>query len=123
MSLVGILNKKQNMFNKVELYEELKNNKLVNFDSAYDYISVPISEKETIKKILNKANLLCRESKKNNLQLSNDLRHRIREEEITIICKTTEKELENKNMALSFILQDFSYSLPFESLRRHSSGP
>lgn len=116
MSHVGILNKKQNMFNKVELYEELKNNKLVNFDSAYDYISVPISEKETIKKILNKANLLCRESKKNNLQLSNDLRHRIREEEITIICKTTEKELENKNMALSFILQDFSYSLPFESL-------
>ena len=40
----------------------------------------------------------------------------MREEEITIICKTTEKELKEKNMAISFIIQDFSYSLPLESL-------
>ena len=117
MSHVGMLNKDKNMFNKVKLYEELNNNKLVSFDSAYDYIAVPISEKETIQKMLNKANLFCRESKKsNNMELSNDFRHRMREEEITIICKTTEKELKEKNMAISFIIQDFSYSLPLESL-------
>ena len=50
------------------------------------------------------------------MKLSNDLRHRIREEEITIICKTTKEELKNKNLALSFVLQDFAYSLPFENL-------
>ena len=117
MSHVGMLNKDKNMFNKVKLYEELNNNKLVSFDSAYDYIAAPISEKETIQKMLNKANLFCRESKKsNNMELSNDFRHRMREEEITIICKTTEKELKEKNMAISFIIQDFSYSLPLESL-------
>ena len=116
MSHVGILNREKNMYNKIKLYEELKNNKLVSFDSAYDYIAAPISEKETIEKILKKANLLCRESKKNNLKLSNDLRHRIREEEITIICKTTKEEIKSKNMALSFVLQDFAYSLPLENL-------
>ena len=117
MSHVGMLNKDKNMFNKVKLYEELNNNKLVSFDSAYDYIAAPISEKENIQKMLNKANLFCRESKKsNNMELSNDFRHRMREEEITIICKTTEKELKEKNMAISFIIQDFSYSLPLESL-------
>ena len=116
MSHVGIFEKEKGMFNKIKLYEELKNNKLVNFDSAYDYIAVPISEKPTIQNILNKANLLCRESRKDNLILSNDFRHRIRDEEITIICKTNKEDLKNKNMALSFILQDFSYSLPFERL-------
>ena len=49
-------------------------------------------------------------------KLSNDFRHRIREEEITIICKTTKEELKNKNLALSFVLQDFAYSLPLENL-------
>ena len=117
MTHVGMMNKDKNMFNKVKLYEQLTNNKLVSFDSAYDYIAAPISEKETIQKILNKANLFCRETKKsNNMKLSNDFRHRIREEEISIICKTTEKELIDKNMAISFIIQDFSYSLPLESL-------
>ena len=117
MTHVGMMNKDKNMFNKVKLYEQLTNNKLVSFDSAYDYIAAPISEKETIQKILNKANLFCRETKKsNNMKLANDFRHRIREEEISIICKTTEKELIDKNMAISFIIQDFSYSLPLESL-------
>ena len=99
------------------MYEELKNNKLVSFDSAYDYIAVPISEKEAIENILSKANLECKSSKKsNNNKLSNDLRHRIRDEEITITCKTTEDELKNKNMAISFLLQDFAYSIPLENL-------
>ena len=116
LSHVGIFDKSKNMFNKIKLYEELKNNKLVSFDSAYDYIAVPISEKETIKKLLDEANILCRESKKGNLKLSKDFRHRIRDEEVSLICKTNLDELKNKNLALSFVLQDFSYSLPFESL-------
>ena len=116
MSHVGIINQEQNKLNNISLFEELKNNKLVSFDSAYDYISAPISEKETIKNILNKANILCRESKNTNLKLSTDFRHRMREEEITIICKITKDELKNKKLALSFVLQDFAYCLPFESL-------
>ena len=50
MSHVGILNRDKNMYNKINLYEEMKNNKLVSFASVYDYIAVPISEKETIEK-------------------------------------------------------------------------
>ena len=117
MSHVGVFEKDKGMFNKIKMYEELKNNKLVSFDSAYDYIAVPISEKEAIENILSKANLECKSSKKsNNNKLSNDLRHRIRDEEITITCKTTEDELKNKNMAISFLLQDFAYSIPLENL-------
>ena len=105
------------MFNKINMYEELKNNKYVSFDSAYDYISVPISEKETIETILHKANLNCKDSQKsNNLKLSADFRHRMREEEITITCKTSLEELKSKNMAISFLLQDFAYSIPLENL-------
>ena len=117
MSHVGIFDKEKGMYKKIKMYEELKNNKLVSFDSAYDYIAVPISEKEVIENILSKANLECKSSKKtNNMKLSNDLRHRIREEEMTITCKTTKEELKNKNMAISFLLQDFAYSLPLENL-------
>ena len=117
MSHMGIFDKNKGMFNKINMYEELKNNKYVSFDSAYDYISVPISEKETIETILSKANLNCKDSKKsNNLKLSADFRHRMREEEITITCKTSLEELKSKNMAISFLLQDFAYSIPLENL-------
>ena len=117
MSHMGIFDKNKGMFNKINMYEELKNNKYVSFDSAYDYISVPISEKETIETILAKANLNCKDSKKsNNLKLSADFRHRMREEEITITCKTSLEELKSKNMAISFLLQDFAYSIPLENL-------
>ena len=116
-SHMGIFDKNKGMFNKINMYEELKNNKYVSFDSAYDYISVPISEKETIETILAKANLNCKDSKKsNNLKLSADFRHRMREEEITITCKTSLEELKSKNMAISFLLQDFAYSIPLENL-------
>ena len=116
MSHVGLLEKNKGQFNNIKLYQELQNSNKVSFDSAYDYIAVPISEKETIQNFLNKENILCRESRKENLKLSSDFRHRIRDEEITIICKINEEELKNKNLAISFVLQDFSYSIPFENL-------
>ena len=116
ISHIGIFDREKKMFDKIKMYEELNNNKLVSFDSAYDFIAVPISEKETIENILSKANLQCKSSKKNNKNLSNDLRHRIRDEEITISCRTTKDELINKKMAISFVLQDFAYSLPLEYL-------
>ena len=118
MTHVGIFDREKGIFNKIKFYDELKNNKLVNFDSAYDFIGVPISEKEGIEKLLGKAKLQCTESKRNNARNGNKekLRNRIREEEITISCETNMEEIKNKNLALSFVLQGFSYSLPLENL-------
>ena len=118
MTHIGIFDREKGIFNKIKFYDELKNNKLVNFDSAYDFISVTISEKEGIEKLLGKAKLQCTESKRNSARSSNKdkLRNRIREEEITISCETNMEELKNKKLALSFVLQGHSYSIPLENL-------
>ena len=104
--------------NKINSYHELDNSDLVNFDTAYDYIGVPISEKENIEKLLSKAKLECTESKRNqpNTKKKDTLRNRYREEEITISCETNMEELKKKNLAISFVLQGYSYSLPLEKL-------
>ena len=44
------------------------------------------------------------------------LRNRIREEEITINCRTTYDELLEKELALSFVLQGYVYILPLDLL-------
>ena len=118
LSHVGVFEKDKGIFNKIKYYDELEHKDLVNFDSAYDYIAVPISEKEHIEKLLDKANLECKEIKKDKTKKSEDdkLRNRIREEEITITCKTDMDELKEKDLALSFVLQGNSYSLPLELL-------
>ena len=118
MTHIGIFDREKGIFNKIKFYDELKNNKLVSFDSAYDFIAVPISEKKAIEKLLGKAKLQCKEEKRNehNPALKESLRNRIREEEITISCETNMDELKNKNLALSFVLQGHSYSLPLENL-------
>lgn len=118
MTHVGIFDTEKGIFNKIKFYDELKNNKLVNFDSAYDFISVPISEKENIEKLLGKAKLECTETKRNEAKShsKDKLRNRIREEEITISCETNMAELKKKKLALSFLLQGHSYSLPLENL-------
>ena len=113
---VGVFEKEKGIFNKIKYYEELENNDLVSFDSAYDYIAVPISEKEHIQKLLDKAELKCKEKKKGETNKENSLRNRIREEEITITCETNVDELKEKDLALSFVLQGYSYSLPLENL-------
>ena len=79
---------------------------------------MPISEKKHIEKLLDKAKLECKEKKKSQTKKSEDdkLRNRIREEEITITCKTDMDDLKEKDLALSFILQGYSYSLPLELL-------
>jgi hypothetical protein len=118
MSHVGMFDREKGIFNKIKFYSELKNNKLVSFDSAYDFIAVPISEKITVEKLLAKAKLECTESKRNKVKSSGKgfLRNRIREEEITISCETNMEELKKKNLAFSFVLQGVSYSLPLENL-------
>jgi len=118
MTHVGIFDREKGIFNKIKFYKELEHNKLVSFDSAYDFIAVPISEKETVERLLSKAKLQCTESKRNKGKSSkkDSLRNRIREEEITISCETNMEELKKKNLALSFVLQGFSYSLPLEYL-------
>ena len=118
MTHVGIFDTEKGIFNKIKYYDEIKYNKLVNFDSAYDFIGVPISEKENIEKLLSKAKLECTESKRNqpNSKKKDTLRNRYREEEITISCETNMEELKKKNLAISFVLQGYSYSLPLEKL-------
>ena len=118
MTHIGIFDREKGIFNKIKFYDELKNNKLVSFDSAYDFIAVPMSEKEGIEKLLGKAKLQCTEQKRNSARSNNKdkLRNRIREQEITISCETNKEELKNKNLALSFVLQGNSYSLPLEQL-------
>jgi cbb3-type cytochrome oxidase subunit 3 len=115
---VGVFDTNKGIFNKLKYYDELTSNNLVNFDSAYDFIAVPIAEKDKIEKLLEKANLECTTSKKNeNEETENEsLRNRIREEEITISCKTNSDELSEKNLALSFVLQGYVYSIPLDLL-------
>ena len=122
---VGSFKISKGISNKISAYHELENTDLVNFDSAYDYIAVPISEKEIIEQFLQKANLQCEEKGKNDEIKSNEelkqkkLKSRIREEEISIICDTNIEELRMKSMALSFVLQGFVYSLPLDLLFRN----
>ena len=118
MTHIGIFDREKGIFNKIKFYDELKNNKLVSFDSAYDFIAVPMSEKEGIEKLLGKAKLQCTEQKRNSARSNNKdkLRNRIREQEITISCETNKEELKNKKLALSFVLQGHSYSIPLENL-------
>ncbi len=115
---VGVFETDKGIFNKLKYYDELQKNNLVNFDSGYDYIAVPIAEKDKIEKLLEKANLECTTTKKSESDKINEpsLRNRIREEEITITCKTNYEELVKKNLALSFVLQGFVYSLPLDLL-------
>ena len=124
LSHVGVFDTEKGIFNQIKYYEELEHNDLVNFDSAYDYISVPISEKEHIKKLLETAQLDCKEERKEQTSKVNDpsLRNRIKEKEISIFCKTSMDELQKKNLALSFVLQGYSYSLPLYLLFTQSKN-
>ena len=119
LSHVGVFEKGKGIFNKIKFYDELEHNKVVNFDSGYDFIAVPMAEKSHIEKLLNKAELECTEKKKESPAKSNgngSLRNRIRDKEITITCKTSLNDLKKKDLALSFVLQGYSYSIPLESL-------
>ena len=122
---VGFFKISKGISNIISAYHELENTDLVNFDSAYDYIAVPISEKEIIEQFLQKANLQCEEKGKNDEIKSNEelkqkkLKSRIREEEISIICDTNIEELRMKSIALSFVLQGYVYSLPLDLLFRN----
>lgn len=115
----GVFNINKGIFNKIKYYEEVKNTKLVNFDSAYDYIAVPISEKENIDRVLEKANLQCiteEKKEKANVKKEDPLKNKIHDEEISIVCETTPSELSSKAIALTFLLQGFAYSIPLDSL-------
>ena len=118
LSHIGVFETNKGISNKLKNYDELKSNNLVNFDSAYDFIAVPISEKDKIDKLLEKANLQCTTTKKSEKEVIKDesLRNRIREEEITINCRTTYDELLEKELALSFVLQGYVYTLPLDLL-------
>ena len=102
LSHVGVFEKNGKKFNRIENYDELKENTFVNFDSGYDFIAVPIADKSHIEKLLEKAEFECKERKKETKNKNADmsLRNRIRDEEVTITCKTTIEELKKKKFSI-----------------------
>ena len=119
---VGIFNNTEGISNKLTDYTIISDGK-VDFDSAYEYIAVPISDRKIIEELLSKANLKCetnedtiKEYKEKSKKNKDKLINKYNKEEINIKCKTTQKELSEKKFSLSFVLQGNVYSIPLENL-------
>ena len=101
---------------KLDNYTLISNGK-VDFDSAYDYIAVPISDRQIIDDLLIKAELDCVVSEKDYENINKEkLITKYNEEEMDIFCNTTPDELAMKKLALSFVLQGNVFSVPLELL-------
>lgn len=123
ISHVGAFYFNEGIPKKLSSYEPLKHTRYVNFDSAYDYISVPISEKEVIENLLDVGEIQCgttenlnKDDNAESTQGKTTLRNRIKEKTVSISCKTTPSELYEKCLSLSFVIQGYVYSIPLESL-------
>ena len=119
---VGIFNTKEGISNVLSNYTHISDGK-VDFDSAYEYIAVPVSDRKIIEELLEKANLVCEtdeDIEKKYQELSkgkkDELINKYNDEEINIKCKTTKEELKQNELCLSFILQGNVYSIPLETL-------
>ena len=120
---VGIFNNKKEGISKLlHDYTHISDGK-VDFDSAYEYIAVPICDRQIIEELLEKAKLVCEtneEEIKNYKILSKEkkekLKNKYNDEEISIKCKTSNEELAKNDFCLSFILQGNVYSIPLVSL-------
>ena len=139
---VGIFDNIEGISNKLDDYSIVSDGK-VDFDSAYEFIAVPIHYRQIIEELLVKAKLVCetneREIKENKKKLKemkkkeneeeeeeeeneekdinrSKLVNKYNDEEISIICKTSERELSKKVLSLSFVLQGNTYSVPIHTL-------
>ena len=119
---VGIFNNKEGISNKLTDYTQISYGK-VDFDSAYEFIAVPISDRQIIEELLEKANLVCetnedeiKNNKKNLKQNKEILINKYNDEVVTIKCQTSHEELIKKGFCLPFILQGNVYSIPLENL-------
>ena len=128
---VGIFDKDEGISNKLDDYTIISDGK-VDFDSAYEYIAVPIYYRQIIDELLLKANLDC-ETNENDIknykkQLKEEkkkqkekgtkqkLTYKYNDEEIGITCKTNKYTLSKKGLSLSFVLQGNVYSIPIDYL-------
>ena len=134
---VGIFDNKEGISNKLNDYTIISDGK-VDFDSAYEFIAVPIHYRQIIDEILSKANLVCEtnekeiklnkkkfkeeKNKSEKVKRGMELIHKYNDEEISIICKTSRNDLAKKGLSLSFILQGNIYSIPLETLFSDSLG-
>ena len=119
---VGIFNNKEGISKKLHDYTHISDGK-VDFDSAYEYIAVPICDRQIIEELLEKAKLVCEtneEEIKNYKKLSKEKKEKFinkyNNEEVSIKCKTSKEALSKSGFSLSFILQGNIYSIPLESL-------
>ena len=91
--------------------------------ASYEYIAVPICDRQIIEELLEKAKLVCEtneEEIKNYKKLSKEKKEKFinkyNNEEVSIKCKTSKEALSKSGFSLSFILQGNVYSIPLESL-------
>ena len=119
---VGIFNNKEGISKKLHDYTHISDGK-VDFDSAYEYIAVPICDRQIIEELLEKAKLVCEtneEEIKNYKKLSKEKKEKFinkyNNEEVSIKCITSKEALSKNGFSLSFILQGNVYSIPLESL-------
>ena len=117
----GIFQGKKGISKHLTDYTVISNGK-VDFDSAYEYIAVPIHYRSLIEELLHKANLNC-ETNENEIKAMKEqkkdkkgLKYNYNDEEISIKCKISQNELHKKDLVFSFVLQGKVYSLPLHSL-------
>jgi len=117
LSHVGIFNTK-NAKNYLYNYYQIKN--LVTFDSAYDFISLPIKEKYLIENALKMANLDCYTNLEKDEKIKDEPSDKHEEDEISIFCNNDLNDVPD-NVNFSFVLDGYGFNLPLNKLFKESS--
>ena len=119
---VGIFRTKLGISNSLHDYTQISDGK-VDFDSAYEYIAVPISDRKIIEELLHKAELKCEtneEEIEKNKELSKEKKEQLinkyNDEEVSIKCEIDEDDLNEIDYCISFVLQGNVYSIPLKNL-------
>ena len=117
LSHVGIFNTK-NAKNYLYNYYEIKS--LVTFDSAYDYISLPIKHKYLIENAIKMAGLKCYTDWDKDDDIKDEPSEKHEDDEITIFCNNDLSDVPD-NVNLSFVLDGYGFNLPLNKLFKDST--
>ena len=114
LSHVGLFyDKNLNDINKLNKYNVLNKDR-VEFDSAYDFIAIPKSDKDFIYDAFEKIGLKCYNNSNDDKEGNKKYNFpKMFEDEVSIFC---EKKNINDNVTLSFVLQGFGYKIQLNKL-------